>query len=115
MTAGFVYRDGDAFAIYHATLHHHDHASRVDLAIGLGKWQGDDAVADVSAFLAVWGAGDEIQFGFVEPGESAWSTARLLQNQLKPDHARTSTARSDLIQVAEFIVRSDAAVATHLA
>jgi hypothetical protein len=113
-TTGFVYRAGDAFAIYHATLHNHGNMHRADLAIGIGTWQGDDAVADVSAFLAVWPEDHEIRFAFVDPAQSVWSGAGLLQNQLTAEEARVSTSRDDLLCVAEGIVKDDPAVAGHV-
>jgi hypothetical protein len=113
-TTGFVYRAGDALAIYHATLHHHDNVHRADLAIGIGTWQTDAAVADVSAFLTAWSEGDEIRFGFVDPADSVWSSAGLLQNQLTADQARAHSARIDLLSVAEGVVRGDPEVARHL-
>jgi hypothetical protein len=113
-TTGFVYRSGDAFAIYHATLHDHDNVHRIDLAIGIGTWQADDAVADLSAFLAVWPDDDEIRFGFVDPAQSVWSGAGLLQNQHTAEQARVSTSRDDLLRVAEGVVKGDPAVARHL-
>jgi hypothetical protein len=113
-TTGFVYRAGNAFAIYHATLHRHDNVHRIDLAIGIGTWQADDAVADVSAFLAVWPEDDEIRFGFVDPAQSVWSGAGLLRNQLTAEQARVSTSRDDLLRVAEGVVKDDPAVARHL-
>jgi hypothetical protein len=113
-TAGFVYRDGDAYAIYHSTLHRHDAVSGADIAIGIGTWETDSAVAEVSAFLAAWPEGDEIKFGFVDPASSVWANTRLLQNQLTADEARTSASRGDLLRVAEGVVRQDLAVARHL-
>jgi len=112
---GFVYRDGDAFAIYHATLHRHGGAPKADIAIGLGTWSADDAVAETSAFLAAWTTTDEIQFGFVDPSASAWQHARLMANQLSADQGRTSDRRGELLAVAERIVSDDPAVRRHLA
>ncbi len=112
-TTGFVYRGGDAHAIYHGTLHRHA-APQVDLAIAIGTWDTDSAVAEVSAFLAVTGAAEEITFGFVEPTDSLWSNGRLLRNQLSAAEARSSSSRMDLLRVAEAIVRDDPAVAGHL-
>lgn len=114
-TTGFVYRDGNAYAVYHATLHHHDRVHRADLAIGIGTWHTDAAVADVSAFLTAWSEADEIRFGFVDPAVSVWSGADLLQNQLTADQARAHRARTDLLAVAEGVVRGDPEVARHLA
>jgi hypothetical protein len=114
-TTGFVYRGGDAYAIYHAVLHRHDDRPAVDLAIGIGTWQTDDSVAEASAFLVVWPSHDEIQFGFVDPADSAWVNARLLRNQLSAEAARVSKMRTALIAVGELVVASDPSVASHLA
>lgn len=113
-TTGFVYRDGNPYAIYHATLHHHDKVHRADLAIGIGTWQTDGASAEVSAFLTAWSEADEIRFGFVDPADSVWSSASLLQNQLTADQARAHRARTELLAVAEGLVRGDPEVARHL-
>lgn len=114
-SSGFVYRGGDAFAIYHATLHRHDEVPTVDLAIGIGSWENDAALAEVTAFLSVWAGPEQIMFGFVDPAASVWSNSRLLANQQTAEVARTSPSRSDFTRVAEGIVREDPALARHLA
>ena len=50
---GFVYRSGDAYAIYFATLPLAAHEARADLAIGIGTWDADTDSAELSAFLAL--------------------------------------------------------------
>jgi hypothetical protein len=114
-TTGFVYRGGDAYAIYHAVLHRHVDGPRVDLAIGIGTWQGDAPVAEASAFMAVWLASDEVRFGFVDPADSVWADGRLLRNQLSADEARISRMRRAMFAVAELVVAEDPSVASHLA
>lgn len=113
-TTGFVYRDGNAYAIYHAVMHRHQGTPQLDLAIGIGTWESGDSVADLTAFLAVWTETDEIRFGFVDPTESVWAGARLLKNQLAADEARTSDSRQAVLSVAELVVSGDPAVAGHL-
>jgi hypothetical protein len=113
-TTGFVYRGGDAYAIYHAVLHRHDDGPRVDLAIGIGTWHDDDSVAEASAFIAVWLSPDEVQFGFVDPADSVWADARRLRNQLSADEARVSAMRWALFAVAELVVSEDPSVVRHL-
>lgn len=113
-TTGFVYRGGDAFAIYHSTLHDRDGVRRADIGIGIGDWASDDSVADVSAFLAVWPDRDEMRFGFVDPDRSTWANAELLGHQLTAAEARESPSRPELLRVAEAIVNEDEAVARHL-
>jgi hypothetical protein len=113
-STGFVYRDDDAFAIYHATLHEHEGRRMVDLAIGIGTWSDDEAVADASAFLAAWSTAKELQFGFVDPLESGWHRARLMSNQMTAEQARVSELRADFLAVAELIVSDDPSVRAHL-
>jgi hypothetical protein len=113
-STGFVYADGDAHAIYHAALHDHIDQSDMDLAIGIGTWEGDDAVATVSAFLTVWAENDQIRFGFVDPDESTWAKASLLRNQLSGSAARESDERHELLRIAELVVEQDVAVNHHL-
>src|SRR5512143_2722282 len=114
-TTGFVYRSGDAYAIYHAVLHHHGDGPKVDLAIGIGDWQGDDAVASASAFLAVWTSPDEVRFGFLDPANSVWKDSRLLRNQLTAYEAGVGTVRRAMLAIAELVVSGDPSVAGHLA
>jgi hypothetical protein len=114
-TTGFVYRDGDAYAIYHAVLHWRDGNPQVDLAVAVGSWDADDSLADASAYLAIWTDAAEIRFGFVDPAASAWSSARRFAHELTADAARRSPARSGFLSVAEVIVRADPSVAAHLA
>jgi hypothetical protein len=113
-SSGFLYRGGDAFAVYQATLHGHADRPEVDLGIGIGRWAEDDASADVSAFISVWATVDEIQFGFVNPDESVWGGSSLLANPLAADAARDSAIRSSMIEIAELVVREDPALARHL-
>ena len=109
-----MYRDGDAFAIYHATLHDHGGHPKADIAIGIGTWDDDASIADTSAFIVGWATAAEVRFGFVDPRESAWHQARLLGNQLTADRARVSDRRIELLAVAELIVSDDPAVKAHL-
>lgn len=113
-TAGFVYRDGDAYAIYHATLHHHADGPRADLAIGIGQWDSDEAVADAAAFVTIWSSDSEVQFGFVNPSDSGWSGGRLLQRGLTAAEARNSGLRPDFLYIAEAIVHTDMLLRDHL-
>jgi hypothetical protein len=113
-TAGFVYADGDAYAVYMAALHRHGPKPAADLAVGMGTWAREDAVADASAFLHVSADERETTFGFVDPSESSWSGARVLRNQLSAAAARDSHERPELLRVAELVVAEDNAVARHL-
>jgi hypothetical protein len=114
-TSGFVYSDGNAHAVYHAALHPDPKEPDMDLAIGMGEsWDLDVATADTSAFMRVWPSEADIKIRFVDPAESVWSSAKLLANQLSAAEARDSTARSELLRIAELITNQDSAVDHHL-
>jgi hypothetical protein len=109
-SSGFIYREGDAHAIYHV-LAHGGESPHADLAIGVGSWEGSDAVADQSAFLGLSTTEDEIRFSFVDHAQSAWGRSRLLAHPLTAEQARASNNRDDFIEAAELVATADPAVA----
>lgn len=113
-TAGFVYRDGDAYALYFASLLAHDHGRRAILAIGIGPVRSDSTSANVSAFLNVASTQTETQFGFIDPASSGWSGSKVLGPQLAAEEARSHLMRAEFLEVAELITRDDPAVASHI-
>jgi hypothetical protein len=109
-SSGFIYREGDAHAIYHV-LAHGGESPHADLAIGVGSWEESEAVANQSAFLALSTTEDAIRFSFVDPAESAWARSRLLAHPLTAEQARASDHRDDFIEASELVATADPAVA----
>jgi hypothetical protein len=69
---GFVYRDGDAFAVYWAELYkdHPEHPeAHAVLAIAVGDdwWEGAEPGHRAWAQLDIWTDNDEIRMGFIDP------------------------------------------------
>ena len=108
-SSGFVYRDGDAHAIYHVAAHG-GASPHGDLGIGIGTWEGEDAVAAHSAFLEISATDDDIRFTFADPEGSTWTDSTLLANRLAADDARASPLREQFIAVAELVATVDPAV-----
>jgi hypothetical protein len=113
-TQGSIYRNGDAFAIYFATLYAHADGPRAQLAIGIGAWQGDGSSADSSGYLDVFLTAEAVQFGFTDPANSAWADSALLTGPLMAEDVRHHPRRGDYLAIAETIVRSDPTVASHV-
>ena len=113
-TAGFIYRDDDAYAVYFGSLAAHDDGPRAILAIGIGTCGPNQDNADLSAFLSLSTTATEVRFGFIDPLNSGWSGSTVLGVQLSADQARTHRMRSDFLTVAELIARDDPAVASNL-
>ena len=109
-SAGFVYRNGDPYGIYQASTYPSHPSLKAQLGIGVGSWAGEGAVADVSAFIAVYDSGETIQFSFVDPSDSPWARGELYANQLTAETARTSPSRRDFLAIAELVVRQDPVV-----
>jgi hypothetical protein len=113
-TQGFVYRDGDAYAIYFATLFGTDHQQRADLAVGIGTWEEGNAGADLSAFMGVWSTPDEYRFSFADSSDSGWAGSTLLSHQLNADEARSHPRRDEFFEVAEIVIRDDPSARVHM-
>jgi hypothetical protein len=113
-TTGFIYRDGDAYALYHASVPAHDAGPRAIIGIGVGPFSEDPPSASVSAFLSVTTTPSEIQFGFIDPASSGWSESVVLGPKLTAEEARSHRMRWDFLALAELITRDDPAVASHI-
>ena len=105
---GFVYKDGDAFAIYYAGWTP-GHAKRgVSMAIATGEWTDGTGPADrVSIGLTAQSAEDEIQFRVVGPDESPWGDTPLFGRMLVREDALKHSRLRVTYEIAELVVRED--------
>ena len=70
---GFLYDEGDAYAVYHALLQT-DHPSTVaDIALSFASWDEHARGGDRSRVgLRVWPEGEELKMHITDASESAW-------------------------------------------
>lgn len=105
---GFVYRSGDAFAVYYAAWSQQHPERGVMMAIATGEWEENSGPEDrTSIGLEVRPTATEIQFTIVGPGQSPWGETSLFGKMLTIDRAKASPALKSTLEVAELIVRHD--------
>jgi hypothetical protein len=112
---GFICKEGDAFAVYFATLHTGHPKPSVGLTLSLGKWWDDEAVDERSwVFLRVWPEENEYRMGLLDPALSHHRNYKALGNPLDRESALANPLRDDFFSVADFIVENDPAVTSYL-
>jgi hypothetical protein len=112
---GFVYKDGDAFGLYFATLHTGHAEPSVGLTLSVGKWWDDDAVDERSwIFLRVWAEDNEYRMRLLDPALSHHRNYKALGSPLKREVTLDSPFRDDFYRVADYIVENDPAVTSYL-
>ena len=105
---GFVYRNGDAFAVYYAGWSP-EHLDRgVTLAIATGEWAEGSGPADrVSIGLATYSKPAEIQCTVLDPEQSPWGETPLFGKMLPRVTALRSRSLKSTLEVAEVVTRED--------
>ncbi len=105
---GFVYRNGDAFAVYYAGWSPGHEERGVTMAIATGEWAENSGPGDrISIGLQVHSKETEIQFRVVDPEHSPWGETALFGKMLSRDHALASSAWKPTLEVAELVARDD--------
>ena len=105
---GFVYRDGDAYAVYYAGWTEGHEANGVQLIVGVGEWGDESTPADRRSFgLRCWVAGDELRFEVQEPGASRYGENDFLGAMLSRSAALADPEIAEVFHVAEHIAEDD--------
>lgn len=105
---GFVYRNGDAFAIYYAGWSERHPERGVTMAIATGEWSDGSGPQDrVSIGLGAHPSDTEVEFRIAEPEESPWHETPLLGRMLSRERALASDALTATLEIAELISRDD--------
>jgi hypothetical protein len=108
---GFLYRNGDAHAIYYAgwSVRHPEHG--VTMAIAVGRWEEGSSAADrVSIGVRATSTATTIDFIALNSADSPWSNTPLLGKMLERDQAVTHPAWREVLEVAEYVVQNDARI-----
>jgi hypothetical protein len=104
--SGFVYCDGNAYAVYYAgwTLGHHE----VGMLIGIGEW-GEDARPDSRCSFGLIARSEKsnVVFMVVGPDNSPLGEMKFMGHLLPRDEALSHPEIQDVYHVAEHIVRDD--------
>jgi len=113
---GFVYSDGDAYAVYLATICTGHAEKLVCVAIGIGKWSDDSGPDDrQSATLFIRPAPAEFQMTFQDRTNSPWrESERWLGRMLDRTEALASPLKGEFFHVADHIVMNDPRIQGYL-
>jgi hypothetical protein len=112
---GFVHRDGEPVAFYHAWLDPHRDRTVVVLAISLGDWShSGDVLSRQASAIRLEAAAGEVSATFVEPAASPFADREALGTLLSADAARRSVLLGEFLSVAEAIALDDPEVNSHL-
>jgi hypothetical protein len=112
---GFLYDEGDAYAVYH-TLLQTDHPSTVaDIALSFGSWDEHARGGDRSRVgLRVWSEGEELKMHITDASESAWGDSETFGRMLSRRDVVGSDRQAEATTAVEFVIGHDARVAEHL-
>jgi hypothetical protein len=112
---GFVYDDGDAYAVYYAGWTEGHQRGRVSMIIGLGDWSDEATPEDRRSFgLRCWVEGDALQFEVQGPSASRYGDNDYLGRMLSRSAALTDPELAEVFHVAEHIAEDDPRVRAEL-
>jgi len=114
---GFVYRDGNAWAVYWAELYkdhpqHPDSRALVTIALGEDWSEPADPVNRAWAQLDVWPDHDEIRMGFIDP--TAILDQAYFGRPLSRENVLSDARKDAFLGIADKIVYGDPRVAALL-
>lgn len=112
---GFVYKDGDAYAIYYAGWSEGHPERGVTMAVAVGEWDDDSDNSDrVSVGLEARATESEIQFAVLEPEQSPWAQTDLLGAMCSRSAALAHPVLKEIFEIAEHVVSHDERIADFL-
>ena len=112
---GFLYEEGNAYAVYHALLQTEHPSTVADIALSFGSWDEDATGDDRSRVgLRVWPEGEELKMRITDAAESAWGDSETFGRMLSRSDVLSSDRRAEALAAVEFVIGHDPRVADHL-
>jgi len=112
---GFVYKSGNAYAVYYVGWSPHHRDQKVSIALAVGEWDDSSTADDRVCFgLEAYESGDEILFRVIEPKESPWSKTDLLGSMLSRKNSLAHRLLKEVFIIVEEILRNHSAVRHYL-
>lgn len=104
---GFVYKDGDAFAIYYLSWSEQEDDQRVDVALAVGEWDELTSTSDDrDCFgVAVTASEDEILIRIVNPDESPWPKTELFGDMMSRSESLSHPFKQELFVILEDVIK----------
>ncbi|WP_131177975.1 hypothetical protein [Phytopseudomonas dryadis] len=112
---GFIYKDGNAYAVYYVGWSEEHFDKRVSIALAIGEWDDNSTAEDRTCFgVEVSEGKDEFLFRIMEPGEAPWSNTGLLGLMLSRDEALSHPLLKEVFFIVENILRDHVALHEYL-
>lgn len=110
----FVYKDGDAFAIYYAIFSDNHPDTEIKVAIGMGEWGDEASPEDRRAFaLAIRDGGTQYEVMVVDANESPWHDATFIGQMLNREDALKHPWIEEVFHISDHILEDDPEVKAH--
>lgn len=112
---GFLYEEGNAYAVYHALLQTEHPSAVADIALSFGLWDEDATGADRSRVgLRVCPEGDELKMHITDPSESSWGDSETFGRMLSRREVLGTARQTEAVKTVEFVIEHDPRVADHV-
>lgn len=112
---GFIFKDGDAYAVYYAGWVPSHSEKKVSFAIAIGEWDDSSTVEDRTCFgLEAYEEKEEILFKIIEPADSPWNTTELLGKMISRDDALNNPLIKEVFDIVEHIIRNHDSIKKYL-
>lgn len=96
----FVYRSGDAFAIYYAAYSNNDAHEEIAMLVSLGEWGEGSVASERAAFYCrVRPTAESYEVMLGDAAESAWGTADIVGDKLAREQARQHPWKATAFEV----------------
>lgn len=104
----FVYKDGDAHAVYYAQFTAGHEKKRLSGVIGLGEWgEGGEPENRLAFPFQIWTDQDNFKVGLVNAADSPWSHVTFLGRLLDRDEALKHPWVKEVFHITDHMVRED--------
>ncbi|MCB1025817.1 MAG: hypothetical protein KDB79_15585 [Acidobacteria bacterium] len=104
----FVYKEGDAYAIYYATFSNNHPEASVTGVISIGGWDTDDIPEDRVAFpFRIWESKDDFNVGLTSVADSPWNHVKILGKMLDREEALSHPWINEVFHITEHITDDD--------
>jgi hypothetical protein len=112
---GFLYDEGDAYAVYHALLQTEHPSTVAEIALSFGSWDKDATGDDRNRVgLRVWPEGEELKMHITDAAESGWGDSETFGRMLSRRDVLGTDRQTEALTAAEFVIEHDPRVADHL-
>ena len=112
---GFVYKDGDAYAVYYAAWSDSHLERKMSIALAVGEWDDNSIAEDRTCFgLEAYEAENDILFRLIDPENSPWPETDLMGKMIHREQGLNHHKLSEVFTIAEEVLRNHAAIRNYL-